>query len=279
MVRSQQARRAAFICVEGIEKNMVESVLDRLGQQLCKLGWASQVDCGGDLGKAEMEISRALTEQPTLLVVDNMESILPPPYIAQPEALAAEAQADLADLLGLCERLSGQGETRVVFTSREMLPPPFGGERERRELHQLAREDAVKMVESVLAQGAAGAGNASDAATEAIEQLVDAIHCHARTLTLLAPALRSLGVKATQENQATLMAEMDKHFPNSREKSVYASVELTLRRMSPANREKARARRVPRRGRPERAARDDEVGKGRRGRAGRRAGHDGAGHA
>jgi len=233
-------RRAAFVCVEGIEKNLVESVLDRLGQQLCKPGWASKVDCGGDLGKAEQEIARALTEQPTLLVVDNMESILPPPYIERPEALAAEAQAELAELLGLCERLSGKGETRVVFTSREPLPAPFGGDLQRRELSQLAREDAVKMVEAVLAQGAAGAGATSDAATEAIEQLVDAVHCHARTLTLLAPALRSLGVKATQEKLAELMAEMDKHFPNSREKSVYASVELSLRRMSPANREKAR---------------------------------------
>jgi len=232
-------RRAAFVCVEGIEKNLVELVLDRLGQQLCKPGWATKVECGGDLGKAEMEIARALSEQPTLLVVDNMESILPPPYIERPVALAAEAQAELADLLGLCERLSGKGETRIVFTSREMLPPPFDGERERRELSQFAREDAVKMVEAVLAQGAAGAGNAGDARTEEIEQLVDAIHCHARTLTLLAPALRSLGVKATREKLAELMAEMDKRFPGSREKSVYASVELSLRRMSPENRDKA----------------------------------------
>jgi hypothetical protein len=37
-----------------------------------------------------------------------------------------------------------------------------------------------------------------------------------------------------------LMTEMEQKFPGSREKSVYASVELSLRRMSPANRERAR---------------------------------------
>ena len=37
-----------------------------------------------------------------------------------------------------------------------------------------------------------------DAAREAIEQLVDAVHGHARTLALLAPALRSRGVEATR---------------------------------------------------------------------------------
>jgi hypothetical protein len=36
------------------------------------------------------------------------------------------------------------------------------------------------------------------------------------------------------------MAEMERKFPGSREKSVFASVELSLRRLSPANRDKAR---------------------------------------
>ena len=36
------------------------------------------------------------------------------------------------------------------------------------------------------------------------------------------------------------MAEMERKFPGSREKSVFASVELSLRRMSPADRDKAR---------------------------------------
>jgi hypothetical protein len=69
---------------------------------------------------------------------------------------------------------------------------------------------------------------------------VDAVHGHARTLALLAPALRSRGVEATRAALVELMADMERRFPGSREQSLFASVELSLRRLSPANRDKAR---------------------------------------
>ncbi|MGH8490654.1 MAG: hypothetical protein ACREXS_17770, partial [Gammaproteobacteria bacterium] len=187
-----------------------------------------------------LPIERALTEQSTLLVVDNMESILLPPYLETPEALSEEACEELTAILRLCARLNAKGDTRLVFTSRESLPAPFDVERNRRELHQLAREDAVKLVERALNREKAGADAAADAAREQIEQLVDAVHGHARTLALLAPALRSRGVEPTRASLAELMAEMERKFPGSREQSVFASVELSLRRMSPANRDKVR---------------------------------------
>ena len=244
MVRSQQMRRVAFVSVEGLEKNLTESVLDKLGHQLVKPGFSTQADCKGDLGSAEQEIERVLREQPTMLVVDNMESILLPPFVEEqtPEALSQEAREELKAILVLCVRLLKAGDTRLVFTSREALPAPFDGERNRRELHQLDREDAVKLVERVLNVDGAGknAGAPSDAGCEAIERLVEAVHCHARTLALLAPALRERGVEATRESLVELMAEMEKRFPGSREQSVFASVELSLQRMSEANRDRAR---------------------------------------
>ena len=75
---------------------------------------------------------------------------------------------------------------------------------------------------------------------EEIEQLVDAVNCHARTLALLAPALRDRGVEATRASLVELMAEMERRFPGSREQSVFASVELSLQRLSPASRDRAR---------------------------------------
>jgi tetratricopeptide (TPR) repeat protein len=258
MVRSQQMRRAAFVSVEGLEKNIVESIADKLGQQLLKPGFSTQIDCNGELAKAKHEIERVLREQPTLLVMDNMESILLPPFIETetPEALSQEAREELKAILALCERLLKVGETRIVFTSREALPAPFDSARHRRELHQLDHEDAVKLIERVLNCGTGfqpvsanshepkahglEARATSDAAREEIEQLVDAVHCHARTLALLAPALRSAGVEATRESLVELMAEMEDKFPGSREKSVFASVELSLRRMTEANRDRVR---------------------------------------
>jgi tetratricopeptide (TPR) repeat protein len=240
MVRSHQIRRAAFVCVE--THSNLAAVLDAIGRQLAGPNYS--VATFGDLEKAILPVERALAEQATLLVVDNMESILLPPFLADetPEALSDDARRELDAILKLCARLDAKGETRLVFTSREALPAPFDAQRHRRELYQLDREDAVKLVERALNEESTGedAGATLRAAREAIEQLVDAVHCHARTLALLAPSLRSRGVEATRASLVELMAEMERKFPGSREQSVFASVELSLRRMSPAGRDKAR---------------------------------------
>ncbi len=239
MVRSQQMRRAAFVSVEihGNER----AVVDALGKQIV----ARDFSAAGDLEEAILKVERALREQSTVLVLDNMESTLLPPYLETSEALSEEAGRELRAILALAQRLLQVGETRLVFTSREALPAPFDDVRHRRELHRLDREDAVKLVERALnAEDGTSGGAALDAAREAIEALVDAVHGHARTLALLAPALRRGGVDKTREDLVRLMEEMDRQFPvgtpESREKSVFASVELSLRRMSPANRDKAR---------------------------------------
>ncbi|MDX1999925.1 MAG: tetratricopeptide repeat protein [Thermoanaerobaculia bacterium] len=235
MVRSQQIRRAAFVSVES--HGHVAALVDALGRQL--VGKAYSFATFESLDKALQPVERALREQGTLLVVDNMESVLLPPYLETPEALSEEAGRELEAILALCARLLKVGDTRLVFTSREPLPAPFDSERHRRELHRLDSEDAVKLVEAALSVDGTGAGAALDAQREAIEDLVDAVHGHARTLALLAPHLRSEGVAKTHTNLAELMSEMDQRYPpgtpGAREKSVFASVELSLRRLSPEN--------------------------------------------
>jgi len=243
MVRSQQVRRAAFVSVEAHGHRL--AVLDAVGSQL--VGGTYSAAAFADVEKAILPIERALREQSTLLVVDNMESILLPPYVETPEALSEEAGRELMAILNLCERLVKVGDTRLVFTSREAVPAPFDHKDHRLELPHLHPEDAVKLVERVLKAAGGDGGGASDAARDQIEALVGAVHCHVRTLTLLAPALRECGVEATRQSLVELMAEMDRQIahlpagdPRRREKSVFASVELSLRRMSPANRDKAR---------------------------------------
>ncbi len=252
MVRSHQVRRAAFVSVE--THGDQRAVIDVVGKQLVN----EKFSAAGDLEDAIKEVERALREQSTLLVVDNMESILLPPYLETPEALSEEAGRELKAIVALCERLLKVGDTRLVFTSREALPAPFDAPRHRRALHRLDREDAVKLVERALnapvgwdsvptvssRSGLAGRDGVptyvSDAARESIEALVEAVHGHARTLALLAPELRSRGVEATREALVELMAAMERQFPGSREQSLFASVELSLRRMSEANRDRAR---------------------------------------
>ena len=237
MVRSQRMRRAAFVSVE--THGNQRAVVDALGKQLVEKDFSAE----GDLENAILEVERALREQPALLVLDNMESILPPRFAQKetPETSGADGGAELKTILALCERLLNAGDTRVVFTSREALPAPFNGEMHRRELHQLGNDEAIKLVEHALNAAGNNAGASAAARQEEIEELVEAVHFHARTLALLTPSLREYGVAATRKSLSELMAEMDKKFSGSREKSVFASVELSLRRMSEINRNRARA--------------------------------------
>ena len=231
MVRSQQIHRAAFVSVETYGN--LRAVVDALGKQLVN----KKFSAAGDLEEAIKQVERALREQPSLLVIDNMESVLLPPFMQEetPEALSEEAAEELKAILALCERLLKVRDTRIIFTSREALPAPFDATRNRRELYQLNRDDAVKLVERVLNVAGDYAGTSSDAASEEIVELVDAVNCHARTLALLAPSLRERGVESTRESLVELMTEMR----GSREKSVFASVELSLRRMSQTNQDRA----------------------------------------
>ena len=148
----------------------------------------------------------------------------------------------------------GYRTTRLIFTSREALPEPFAADCNRIELHQLAQDDAVKLVERALntttgVQGlpcpnpqppARQALHSNTDTTESIIQLVEAVHCHARTLALLAPSIRTLGVERTHADLVKLMAEMERCYPGNREQSVYASLELSLRRLSPKTQDKVK---------------------------------------
>jgi tetratricopeptide (TPR) repeat protein len=250
LVRCQQLRRAAFVSVEICSHK--DAVLDALGRQLVGADYSAAKYENPE--QALLPIERALREQPTLLVIDNMESVLLPPYLDTPDLLSEEAALELQAILALAERLLRAGETRIVFTSREALPAPFDAQRQRWELRQLGKADAVALIERSLAAGessgapGAGAGAAAlEARREQIEALVSAVQGHARTLALLAPELRRRGVAATQADLVELMEKMQQRVahlpaddPRRREQSLFASVELSLRRLSAANRERVR---------------------------------------
>jgi tetratricopeptide (TPR) repeat protein len=250
LVRSQQVKRAAFVSVELCSHK--DAVLDALGRQLVGADYSAAKFESPE--QALLQIERALREQPTLLVIDNMESVLLPPYLETPDLLSEEAALELQAILALAQRLLRAGETRLVFTSREALRAPFDANSQRWELRQLGKGDAVALIERSLAAGVssgalgAGAGEAAlEARREDIEALVAAVQGHARTLALLAPELRRRGVAATQAALLELMQQMQRQVaqlpaddPRRREQSLFASVELSLRRLSAANRERAR---------------------------------------
>ncbi|MCI5132446.1 MAG: tetratricopeptide repeat protein, partial [Candidatus Electrothrix sp. EH2] len=72
----------------------------------------------------------------------------------------------------------------------------------------------------------------SDSATtpKEVEDLVKAVNCHPRALVLLAREVVN-GVRVTAASAAGLMARLEAANPGDRENSLYASVELSLRRL------------------------------------------------
>ena len=242
MVRSQQMRRVAFVCAEGLEVNIVQYVIDTIGRQLVGKKFSTSIDFDGDLHAACRSIQRELREQPTLLILDNMESILLPPYLAEQTAdvVQEEARHELGQVFELATRLLRAGETRIIFTSRETLPKPFSQDSQRITIWKLDRDDAIQLIERMLDFAQSPPGNTGVSTYEEIESLVDAVHCHVRTLTLLGPYIQEHGVRATRESLANLMIDMEHRFPGSREQSVFASVELSLRRMPTIYRDSAR---------------------------------------
>ncbi|MCI5136072.1 MAG: tetratricopeptide repeat protein, partial [Candidatus Electrothrix sp. AW2] len=71
-----------------------------------------------------------------------------------------------------------------------------------------------------------------DSATtpEEVTDLVEAVNCHPRALVLLAQEAVN-GVRVTAQSAAELMARLEAKNPHDRENSLYASVELSLRRL------------------------------------------------
>ena len=75
---------------------------------------------------------------------------------------------------------------------------------------------------------------------EEIDLLVATAQHHARSLVLLAQEVEKSGVRRTTEGLRELMVTMAERYPDDRQRSLFASVELSLRRLPGEMREKLR---------------------------------------
>lgn len=232
LVFTRRFKRAAFVRLD--QHGDARKVLFAIGRQLVPnyLSRASQ-----DPAIARQLVERALAEQSTLIVLDNMESVLPPAPGSQ-AATAFEPEV-LDEISKLCRDLRKIAGTRLIFTSREALPDPF--HRNVVKIGRLDRPDAITLVGRVLGEGnlmphAAGAVESE----EEIEKLVDAVGCHARSLVLLVGEVVASGIRTATARLRELMASLEAKHPEHRERSLLASVELSLRRLPAETRRKIR---------------------------------------
>lgn len=228
LVRTGRHERAAFVSLEQYAD--ARGVLINVGQQLLPEGDGWHVPLDQDLKAALRPVERALRDRPTVIVLDNVESVLPDREGRQPPGAAP-----VSELFDLCRRLlDADPATRLVFTTREPLPSPFDSRRNEMPLGALSREDAVALVGEVMKQeGLTPRADDPGSDPREVTDLVEAVDRHARALVLLARELAHTGVRATTENLRRLTADLDRRHPGERENSLYASVELSLRRLAP----------------------------------------------
>ena len=225
LILTRRFQRGAFVGLD--QSGDARKVLYAIGDQLVP-NFLSHA--GDDLNVARQLVERALAQQSTVLVLDNMESVLPP--APGSEAVAAFDSKTIEDILNLCAALEKIGGTRIIFTSREALPEPFS-----RNVHKIGRIDRREAIQLV---GRALGEDDPQATEDDIKELVEAVGCHARALVLIAGEVKASGVRRATEKINELMASLEAKHPGKRERSLLASVELSLRRLPVQMRQKIR---------------------------------------
>ncbi|TWU03003.1 CHAT domain-containing protein [Stieleria varia] len=237
LVSTRRADRGAFASVENLPRDAARAVLVQWGTQL-----VADFSAKADSVEAGLNVlAAALSTRSVVLMLDNMESILPPPE----DSAAAGARAADADVLqsifDICARLLERApQTRIIFTSREALPAdsPFGDSAHLIDVGRLTSDEGMELVARVLAGSESNAGDATINAEalraekeDDIKALVTTVNAHARSLVLLAPELARRGLRATTEKISEIMSDLEARYPGERERSLFASLELSLRRL------------------------------------------------
>ncbi len=242
-LRTGRFRRAAFVSLEHYTD--ARGALDSLGKQLLPEGDNWSVAHFSDMRQALQPVARALSDHPTIIVLDNLESlfVVPPSGGMDDQQTFPPEGGTTNEIFALCQSLlQADEQTRLLFTTREPLPEPFNHRHREITLGALSREDAIELVGEVMRQeGLTPKHDDAGNTPQEIIDLVEAVNRHARALTLMAREISRGGVRATTGDLRRLMAELHAKHPEDRENSLYASVELSLRRLPAELREQLRA--------------------------------------
>jgi tetratricopeptide (TPR) repeat protein len=221
LVQSRRFERCAFVSVE--QYTHPDYVLEQLLQQLVNANHNFAAEYASDAEQALQAIRRVLENARVLIVVDNVEALL------ADEGNEGAVFGVLAMLLPL---------SHLLFTTREALPAPFHHKAREIVLGALSVTDAKALVMQVMNNEGLHLRHDDQGNTpQEVDDLVSSVGCHARALVLLARELAQRGVKATTANVRAIMQELEQRHPGQRELSLFASVELSLRRLSPEVRE------------------------------------------
>ncbi|MBK6995520.1 MAG: tetratricopeptide repeat protein [Lewinellaceae bacterium] len=230
MHSTRRFQRLAFVSFEDVRD--VRTAIDVLGRQLVASDFS--VATFKDEAEALLHLDRRLSEFKTLIVLDNMESILP-----DADGNAPLGVEDFGKFAALFSRLKNAGAS-LLFTTRERLPAPFDAGRNHRYLGQLSPADALRLIAGVRRQeGLEEPPLNLEDLEKAYGVLASRLNYHARACALLARTIPADADTLTllDADLTQLMADLERKHPGERENSLFASLELSLRRLPPAMRE------------------------------------------
>ncbi len=191
-----------------------------VGQQLVP-GYRLAVSQDPRLGLQLLE--RVLRERPTLVVVDDLDVVLPRSAVAAPERGAPDPSVFeptvFEQFLVLGSEMAKVGETHLILVTRERLPEPF--HRHEIFLEGMARDDAFELVRRVCSV------DGLDAAR--IEPLVDGVGAHAGSLVCLAREIAASGLGGAAGSLAESAAMLAGLELGERRRALALGAEIALR--------------------------------------------------
>ena len=178
------------------------------------VGWATSrlSDVLGESLLDEQAAAAALARVPTLLILDNLESLIEPPG-AQPGADRPE-RTRLDALLAAARSWSEAGASRCLITTRtpDLAHPGFPTDGDRRcrylTLAGLAPRDALDWYQSILRQSAAPPA-APAPGRDALVALFRRVEFHPLSIGLLAETLKHEPIDRVTDRLAALLAAGD----------------------------------------------------------------------
>ncbi len=231
LLRTRRFGRLAFVSFGTLRD--ARSAIDALGKQLDSPDFS--VATFENEEAAMLVLDRRLQEYATLIVLDNLDSVLPEPGGDPIPGVAPEEE-----LTGFFTRLlQAEPRTRLLLTARETLPEPFNLDERAVRIGALAPYDALRLIAQVIThEGISVPSLHVEDLDKQFGALARTANYHARALTLLAKTLAERGGALTELNAdlSQLMAELEARHPGERENSLYASLELSLRRLPEAMR-------------------------------------------
>lgn len=236
MLRTRRFGRLAFVSFEYLTD--ARAAIDALGKQLVSKDFS--VATFENEEKAMLPIDRALRDRPTLILLDNLESILPDLEGNQPPGVLA-----VNEFMAFFQRLLQSSDgTRLLMTTRERMPAPFDVGKYETRLGALAPEDALALIARVMRQERIPVPSMnSEDLDKQFGTLAQLANYNARALTLLTRTLAERGddLPGLNADLSHLMIEMEEKNPGDKDNSLFASVELSLRRLPQGMREKVDA--------------------------------------